>query len=139
MKRALYCITALLLCSASAFARFGETETECAARYGKPEICKPSEHSTGKCVAYHAGRFLVKAYFLNGRAEALLVNVGSGQPFSKDELDVIMSANSGGAAWLPDDSQNLEGLQAFKRSDGQTTLAVVKGITLLIQSARMKA
>lgn len=122
-----------------AYARIGETEDECTKRYGKPTSHEHSDNPPSDCTVYETGRFQVKAYFLNGHAEALLVHTRDHSPFCQDELDVIMNANSAGATWSLVSSGTSRQARIYQRSDDLATLTIVKDESLLIESAQWKA
>ncbi len=118
-------------------ARIGETEEQCVGRYGKVIERKHSEKPPAEVCLFETGRFRIWASFLKGHVAALQVTTLDDAPFSEDELQVIMKANSEGATWREIEAA---GYRKFRRSDDGATMSVVANSeALLIESAEWKA
>src|SRR6266581_1977613 len=103
-------------------ARIGETEEQCVGRYGKVIERKHSEKPPAEVCLFETGRFRIWASFLKGHVAALQVTTLDDAPFSEDELQVIMKANSEGATWREIEAG---GYRKFRRSDDGATMSVV--------------
>jgi hypothetical protein len=87
------CITALALCSASAFARIGETEAQIEKRYGRPTS------SFGPTKKYSHKGFFIIATFDNGVSGIETYEKRNGAPMSAAEIRSLLEANGGGVKW----------------------------------------
>jgi hypothetical protein len=121
----------------SAEARIGETEEQCVGRYGKVVRREHNEKPPAEACVFETGRFVVKAYFLNGHVAALLIHPANQTQFTEDELSVIMKANSSGATWK--EVETASGAREFRRSDEVAMMFIIKGEVLSIGSAEWKA
>ena len=119
-------------------ARIGETEEQCVGRYGKVIRREHREKPPAEVCLFETGRFRIWTSFLKGHVAAMQITTLDDAPFSEDELQVIMKANSGRATW-----REIEGAPSrtreFRRSDDEATMFVVKGDALLIESTEWKA
>lgn len=134
-------IMAAALLAAPAFARIGETEAQCAARYGQVvsqvSSTKPDAHGN----VYTVGNFRVAIYFLNGKASCILVSKFDKSLFTRDELEILMGANSGGLQWIKisDIGKPPHTLQEFARTDERARLVIAGGDQVGITSAEWQA
>jgi hypothetical protein len=88
-------IAAVALTTSSLFARIGETEAECAARYGEP-VKKGSNHSL-LCQKSDLNIFIT---FFDGKADAIAYwKIAKGKPLSENEVEILLNNNSGGVPW----------------------------------------
>jgi hypothetical protein len=92
-----YCVTALLLFAASAFARIGETEAQIEARYGKPtKNVTASEFAlTGVTRMYKSAGFEIVVTFVDGKSGSEYFSKGSYGKLDQSEVDTILAANAG--------------------------------------------
>jgi hypothetical protein len=121
-------------------ARIGETEEQCLQRYGKPVRHDCGENpAPATCVVYAAGRFEVKCYFVNGRVGALLMFPRDHSPLLPDEIELLMSANSGGSTWQLVKNYPDSDLRVYRRSDGRATLQIIRSYTFFVESVEWKA
>ena len=89
-------ITALALTTSSTlFARIGETEQECAARYGEPTKTLPNNS-----FLYEKSDLNIYIIFFNGKADAIAYGkIAKGQQLSENEIELLLKSNSGGVPW----------------------------------------
>jgi hypothetical protein len=89
-----------LTTSSTLFARIGETEQECAARYGEP-IKKFPDNS----FHYQKADLGILITFFNGKADAITYRkiatnvLGKGEEISENEIEILLKSNSGGVPW----------------------------------------
>jgi hypothetical protein len=84
-----------LTTSSTLFARIGETEQECAARYGE-SIKKLSNNS----LLYQKSDLNIFITFFNGKADAIVYRrIANGQQLSENEVEILLKSNSGGVPW----------------------------------------
>ena len=106
-SRASLAVLFLALSASSGLARIGETEKQCAARYGKP--VKFLEKGT----LFIKGQMKIYVTFSGGKAESIWLQKTDPErptlalPISKEEIDTFLIANSQGHQWhyssaLPD-------------------------------------
>jgi hypothetical protein len=100
-SRRLAAIAAVALAtSATLFARIGETEQECAARYGEP-IKKLSNDS----LLFKKSDLGIIITFFNGKADSITYRkiatnvLGKGEQISENEIEILLNSNSGGVPW----------------------------------------
>jgi hypothetical protein len=88
--------TALALTTTSTlFARIGETEQECAARYGEPTKTLPNNS-----LLYEKSDLNIFIIFFNGKADAIAYGkIAKGQQLSENEIELLLKSNSGGVPW----------------------------------------
>ncbi len=90
---------ALLLTGTSNLcARLGETEAECAARYGKTSEGKPNKFGE-KLQLYQAGGMLISITFINGRAECIAFEKQPPADWPEEEIELLLRANAQGKEW----------------------------------------
>jgi hypothetical protein len=89
-------ITAVALTTSSTlFARIGETEQECAARYGEPTKTLPNNS-----LLYEKSDLNIFIIFFNGKADAIAYGkIAKGQQLSENEIELLLKSNSGGVPW----------------------------------------
>jgi hypothetical protein len=87
------CITALVLCGATAFARIGETEAQIEKRYGEPT----SGSRLTKTYSYK--NLVIIVTFDNGVSGIETYEKRNGTPMSAVEIGKLLEANSGGTNW----------------------------------------
>ena len=87
------CITTLVLCAATAFARIGETETQIEKRYGRPTY-KPSWTKT-----YSNKNFVVIVTFDNGVSGIETFQKRNDAAMARVEIEKLLEANSDGSKW----------------------------------------
>jgi hypothetical protein len=94
-SRRLAAIAAVALTtSATLFARIGETEQECAARYGEP-VQKRNDK-----LLYQKSDLNVFITFFNGKADAIAYRkIAKDQQLSENEVEILLNSNSGGVPW----------------------------------------
>lgn len=86
--------------SSTLFARTGETEQECAARYGE-SIKKLPNNS----LLYQKSGLGIIITFFNGKADAIAYTkiaknvLGKGEQISENEVEILLNSNSGGVPW----------------------------------------
>jgi hypothetical protein len=84
-----------LTTSSTLFARIGETEQECAARYGEPTKTLPNNS-----LLYEKSDLNIFIIFFNGKADAIAYGkIAKGQQLSESEIELLLKSNSGGAPW----------------------------------------
>lgn len=84
-----------LTTSSTLFARIGETEQECAARYGEPVKKRPNNS-----LLYEKSDLNIFITFFNGKADAIAYGkIAKGQQFSQNEIELWLKSNSGGVPW----------------------------------------
>ena len=88
-----WCISALVLFSATAFARIGETEVQIENRYGRSAS---SFHSTR---GYFYKDFFIIVTFDNGVSGIETYEKRNGTPMSAVEIRRLLEANGGGTKW----------------------------------------
>ena len=107
ISRAILALLFLAFSASSGLARIGETEKQCAARYGKP--VKFLEKGT----LFIKGQMKIFVTFSGGKAESIWLQKTDPErptlalPISKAEIDTFLIANSQGHQWhysssLPD-------------------------------------
>jgi hypothetical protein len=105
--RAFLALLFLALSASSGLARIGDTEKQCAARYGKP--VKFLEKGT----LFIKGQMKIYVTFSGGKAESIWLQKTDPErptlalPISKEEIDTFLADNSQGHQWrdsnaLPD-------------------------------------
>jgi hypothetical protein len=95
-SRTLAAIAAVALTtSATLFARIGETEQECTARYGEP-----FEKLPNNSVLYRKSDLGLLINFFNGKADSIAYRkIAKGQQLSENEVEILLNNNSGGVPW----------------------------------------
>jgi hypothetical protein len=84
-----------LTTSATLFARIGETEQECAARYGEPIKKLPNDS-----LLYQKADLNIFITFFNGKADAIAYRkIAKDQQLSENEVEILLNDNSGGVPW----------------------------------------
>jgi hypothetical protein len=89
-----------LTTSSTLFARIGETEQECAARYGEPIKKLPDDS-----LLYRKSGLGVLITFFNGKADSIAYRqiatnaLGKGEPISENEVEILLNSNSNGVPW----------------------------------------
>ena len=89
-----------LATSSTLFARIGETEQECAARYGEPIKKLPDDR-----LLYRKADLGILITFFNGKADAITYRkiatnvLGKGEQISENEVEILLNSNSGGVPW----------------------------------------
>jgi hypothetical protein len=89
-----------LTTSSTLFARIGETEQECAARYGEP-IKKFPDNS----LAYQKSGLAIIISFFDGKAASVVYRkiatnaLSKGEQLSENEIEILLKSNSGGVPW----------------------------------------
>ena len=87
------CMSALLLCGVTAFARIGETEAQIEKRYGKPTSSSPSTKG------YFYNDFFIIVTFDNGVSGIETYEKRNRAPLSDVEIESLLEANGGGTKW----------------------------------------
>ena len=88
-------IAAVTLTTATLCARIGETEQECAARYGEPTKKLPNNS-----FLYQKSDLNIFIIFSNGKADAIAYSkIAKGQQLSENEIELLLTSNSGGIPW----------------------------------------
>jgi hypothetical protein len=81
-------------------ARLGETEQECAARYGNP-----TKQLSANQLLYTKSGLLIIASFHNGKVDMISYRkvaenaLGKGEQISDTEIEILMKSNTGDAIW----------------------------------------
>ena len=84
-----------LTTSATLFARIGETEQECAVRYGEPIKKLPNDS-----LLYQKADLNILITFFNGKADAIAYRkIAKGEQLSENEVEILLNDNSGGVRW----------------------------------------
>jgi hypothetical protein len=84
-----------LTTSSTLFARIGETEQECTARYGEP-VKKGSNDS----LLYQKSDLNIFITFFDGKADAIAYwKIAKGEQLSENEVEILLNSNSGGVPW----------------------------------------
>ena len=84
-----------LTTSSTLFARIGETEQECAARYGEPTKTLPNNS-----LLYEKSDLNIFIIFFNGKADAIAYGkIAKGQQLSENEIELLLKSNSGVVPW----------------------------------------
>jgi hypothetical protein len=102
MKIRICCIAALLIYSATASARIGETEAQIEARYGRPT----GSYRTVKSYSYNG--FEIFVAFSNGKSGVETFQKRNHLPMSAVEIGTLLDANGGGTKWHQPIQQGLE-------------------------------
>ncbi len=110
----------LAVLGSSAFARLGETEAECAARYGAPITTKPSQPPGERDAEYSKTGIRVLVTFADGRAVAMAFSRPGGL-LSEADIQVLLDANAAGAGWVRGAAQDYDKVhfRSFTRADGK--------------------
>jgi hypothetical protein len=88
-------IAAAALTTSTLFARIGETEQECAARYGEP-----SERLPNNSLLYRKSGLFILITFFNGKADSIAYRkIAKVSRFSENEIEILLKNNSGGVPW----------------------------------------
>ena len=93
-------IAAAALTTSTLFARIGETEEECAARYGEPIKKFPDNR-----FLFQKSDLGIIITFFNGKADAIVYRkiatnvLGKGEKISENEVEILLKSNSGGVPW----------------------------------------
>ena len=87
------CITALVLCIASAFARIGETEAQIEKRYGRPTS------GSRWTKTYSNKNFFVIVTFDNGVSGIETFQKRNDSPMARAEIEKLLEANDDGSKW----------------------------------------
>ena len=88
-------IAAVTLTTSTLFARIGETEQECAARYGEPIHKFPDN-----IFLYQKSDIDIHITFVNGIAVLIAYRRSvKGQHMSEKEVEILLKRNSGGVPW----------------------------------------
>jgi hypothetical protein len=88
-------IAAITLTTSTLFARIGETEEECAARYGEPTKTLPNNS-----FLYQKSDLNIFIIFFNGKADAIAYSkIAKGQQLSENEIELLLTSNSGVVPW----------------------------------------
>ena len=84
-----------LTTSSTLFARIGETEQECAARYGEPIKKLPNDS-----LLYQKADLNIFITFFNGKADAIAYRkIAKDQQLSENEVEILLNGNSDGVRW----------------------------------------
>jgi hypothetical protein len=84
-------------------ARLGESEQETIARYG-PLVAayNPGQQNASyRTLAFNKNGYLILAIFIDSRCELVIFRKDDQGEFSRDDLDLILEANSNGQKWTP--------------------------------------
>jgi hypothetical protein len=88
-------IAAVTLTTSTLLARIGETEQECAARYGEP-----TKKLSNSSFLYQKSDLKIFIIFFNGKADAIAYSkIAKGQQLSENEIETSLETNSGGVPW----------------------------------------
>jgi hypothetical protein len=87
------CITTLMLCGATAFARIGETKAQIEKRYGQ------ATGGSGSSKAYAYEDFFVIVTFDNGISGIETFQKLNVSPMARLEIEELLEANSDGSKW----------------------------------------
>ena len=88
-------IAAVTLTTSTLLARIGETEQECAARYGEP-----TKKLSNNRFLYQKSDLKIFIIFFNGKADAIAYSkIAKGQQLSENEIETLLETNSGGVPW----------------------------------------
>jgi hypothetical protein len=88
-------IAAVTLTRSTLFARIGETEQECAARYGEPTKKLPNNS-----FLYQKSDLNIFIISCNGKADAIAYSkIAKGQQLSETEIEILLKSNSGVVPW----------------------------------------
>ncbi len=94
-RSVLSAIAVITLTTSILFARIGETEEECAARYGEPTKKLPNNS-----FLYQKSDLNIFIIFFNGKADAIAYSkIAKGQQLSENEIETLLESNSGGVPW----------------------------------------
>jgi hypothetical protein len=84
-----------LTTSSTLFARIGETEQQCTARYGEPVKKLPNDS-----LLYQKSDLNIFITFFNGKADAIAYRkIAKGHQLSENEVEILLNSNSGGVPW----------------------------------------
>jgi hypothetical protein len=89
-----------LMTSSTLFARIGETEQECAARYGEPVTKFPDN-----ILLYQKSGLTIIITFFNGKADSIVYAknatnaLGKREQISETEVEILLNNNSGSVPW----------------------------------------
>ena len=114
----------LLLTALPCFARLGETEAQCIARYGQPDMREPaisegSDQVKEDVFLKNGMRFA--ALFLNDKCCSICFYKADDEPFDATEARFILDANADGQAWTPTATPN-----EYVRADGAKAFSLSK-------------
>ena len=116
MKNAIIAVL-FIIATLPAFARLGETEDQCVARYG-PVVLRDTDSSPLKLplLAFAKNGFTFGALMLNAKVGLLTIQKTDKSSFSDNELDLFLAANSAGQKWIRSDDISVN--QDWVRDDG---------------------
>lgn len=95
-------IAIILACSNIAcWARLGETEAECANRYGPAlKTWEPGEGNYDlKTIRYAKNGYAIELTFIDGKCVAIVMAKDDRSAWSDNEIDTLLKANSQGKSW----------------------------------------
>lgn len=87
------------LVATTAIGRIGETEEQIHARYGNLVTASPNGMEGQEVLVYSAAGMKVGVTFIDGKSAAEFYSKVDDSDLSRDEIDVILEANSGGKKW----------------------------------------
>ncbi|MEP6976376.1 MAG: hypothetical protein ABI897_13080 [Spartobacteria bacterium] len=100
MQRSFLAVAAVLVLSASAEARIGETDAQIHARYGDPIAVLPTRDDTpGLTKCYSAEGYIIAVTSVKGRSVREILTKANSAKITDDEIQTALKANARGAAW----------------------------------------
>lgn len=134
MKIALPALLFVLLCTAPAWARLGETGDQIVARYGQP-LSQSDQKAEGKKIAltilvFQKNGFEIQVSLLDGVSDQESFRKLNGDVFALTEARALLALNSQGLGWeQPADG---DGVKTWTRDDASTAVLTDGGRTLTI-------
>jgi len=102
MEKSIVLLILSLLLFLPADARLGENEQQTIARYG-PLLATydPGEQNAYRTLAFNKNGYLTLALFIDGTCQMVVFRKTDKGAFSRDDLDLILTANDNGQKWSP--------------------------------------
>lgn len=137
MKNIIVIMVTLALCLTNAFARLGESELQIEQRYGK-WIPPVAGSGISAMKMYRRSGMTIGVVYIEGRSEAEYFQKDDNSDFSNHEIELLMSANSGGYEWkLVNDGTLVFGSKNWMR-DNDGAICTNKNKRVMIISARYR-
>ncbi|MBN2162304.1 MAG: hypothetical protein JXR25_05220 [Pontiellaceae bacterium] len=98
MKKMLILLSGIILCTAAAEARLGESIEECLIRYGEPKRSELNDELTGISI-YKKNDLTITVHFLNGKANLVRYSPGQVSEVDLDLAKYLLQKNGRTKEW----------------------------------------